>query len=428
MGKQGYTRRHMLGFAASAAAMLMAGCGPSPEVAPAAKREAPLGAMPPLFDDLQQRTFRLLLGDRQPEERPGARPLARRRRSQRRGGRRSGSPPTRSACERGYVTREQARERALATLRFFADAPQGDAPTRHDRPPRLLLPLPRHGDRHAHRRRGAVHRRHRAAAGRRAVLRRPTSTATDAGEVRDPRAGGPHLPPRGLALGAAAPAGDRARLDARGTASSPYDWRGYNEAMLLYLLALGSPTHPGRARRRGTAWTQAPTTPGARFHGQRARRLRAALRPPVLARLGRFPRHPGRVHARARARLLREQPPRHARAARLRDRQPRRVAGLRRRRLGPHRLRRPGRRRSRDRAGRVRTFHDYTARGAGPRGHRSTTARSRPPRPARRCPSRRRSSIPARGGHARALRRAHLPEVRLPRRLQPQLHRSAAPR
>ena len=24
----------------------------------------------------------------------------------------------------------------------------------------------------------------------------------------------------------------------------PYDWRGYNEAMLLYLLALGSPTHP----------------------------------------------------------------------------------------------------------------------------------------------------------------------------------------
>ena len=23
-----------------------------------------------------------------------------------------------------------------------------------------------------------------------------------------------------------------------------YDWRGYNEAMLVYLLALGSPTHP----------------------------------------------------------------------------------------------------------------------------------------------------------------------------------------
>ena len=30
----------------------------------------------------------------------------------------------------------------------------------------------------------------------------------------------------------------------RRTASSTYDWRGYNEAMILYVLALGSPTHP----------------------------------------------------------------------------------------------------------------------------------------------------------------------------------------
>ena len=27
-----------------------------------------------------------------------------------------------------------------------------------------------------------------------------------------------------------------------------YDWRGYNEAMMIYLLALGSPTHPVGAR------------------------------------------------------------------------------------------------------------------------------------------------------------------------------------
>jgi len=31
-----------------------------------------------------------------------------------------------------------------------------------------------------------------------------------------------------------------------------YDWRGYNEAMILYILALGSPTHPVD----GTAWSQ----------------------------------------------------------------------------------------------------------------------------------------------------------------------------
>jgi hypothetical protein len=34
----------------------------------------------------------------------------------------------------------------------------------------------------------------------------------------------------------------------------PYDWRGYNEAMLLYLLALGSPTHPV-APAAWSAWT-----------------------------------------------------------------------------------------------------------------------------------------------------------------------------
>ena len=34
----------------------------------------------------------------------------------------------------------------------------------------------------------------------------------------------------------------------------PYDWGGYNEAMLLYVLALGSPTHPVEAE-AWTAWT-----------------------------------------------------------------------------------------------------------------------------------------------------------------------------
>jgi hypothetical protein len=32
----------------------------------------------------------------------------------------------------------------------------------------------------------------------------------------------------------------------------PYDWRGYNEAMILYILALGSPTHPADT----AAWSQ----------------------------------------------------------------------------------------------------------------------------------------------------------------------------
>ena len=63
----------------------------------------------------------------------------------------------------------------------------------------------------------------------------------------------------------------------------PYDWRGYNEAMLLYILALGSPTHPVAAE----AW--AAWTAGYRWGdvpGAGAPRLRAPLRPPVHATSG----------------------------------------------------------------------------------------------------------------------------------------------
>lgn len=45
----------------------------------------------------------------------------------------------------------------------------------------------------------------------------------------------------------------------------PYDWRGYNEAMLLYILALGSPTHPVDPG-AWTAWTT--TYQWGAFQGQ----------------------------------------------------------------------------------------------------------------------------------------------------------------
>lgn len=45
----------------------------------------------------------------------------------------------------------------------------------------------------------------------------------------------------------------------------PYDWRGYNEAMILYLLALGSPTHPVD-RHAWDAWTA--NYSWGEFHGQ----------------------------------------------------------------------------------------------------------------------------------------------------------------
>jgi hypothetical protein len=45
----------------------------------------------------------------------------------------------------------------------------------------------------------------------------------------------------------------------------PYDWRGYNEAMILYILALGSPTHPADSA-AWTAWTS--TYQWGSFEGQ----------------------------------------------------------------------------------------------------------------------------------------------------------------
>ena len=45
----------------------------------------------------------------------------------------------------------------------------------------------------------------------------------------------------------------------------PYDWKGYNEAMIIYILALGSPTHPADTA-AWTAWTSTYTW--GTFEGQ----------------------------------------------------------------------------------------------------------------------------------------------------------------
>ena len=96
-----------------------------------------------------------------------------------------------------------------------------------------------------------------------------------------------------------------------------FDWRGYNEAMLVYILALGSPTHPVEA---GGVGGVAGDVQGLLGQVQRpgVPVVRPDVRSPVLARLDRLPRHPGRVHAREGHRLLREQPARRLRAARVR--------------------------------------------------------------------------------------------------------------
>jgi hypothetical protein len=46
-----------------------------------------------------------------------------------------------------------------------------------------------------------------------------------------------------------------------------HDWKGYNEAMLVYVLALGSPTHPAEAQ-AWTAWTASYHCNWGEFQGQ----------------------------------------------------------------------------------------------------------------------------------------------------------------
>ena len=184
--------------------------------------------------------------------------------------------------------------------------------------PETGAPLPR---------RRAVDRRHRAAAGRRALLPVATSTGATPREDEHPRARRLALRPRRLDLGRRSGRRRSATAGRRKSGHLPYDWRGYNEAMLLYLLALGSPTHPVAARRLVGLDGRLPL---GRVPGAGAPRLRAALRPPVHPRLDRLPRHPDAYMREQRDRLLRELAPRRPRPARLRRwRNPGRLARLR---------------------------------------------------------------------------------------------------
>ena len=115
----------------------------------------------------------------------------------------------------------------------------------------------------------------------------------------------------------------------------PYDWRGYNEAAVVYLLAMGHPDTAGRPHRldRMDQGLSGQLVDLSRAAGPE---LPAAVRPPVLQRLGRLPRPARCVLAPAQHRLRREQPSRGACAARLRDAQSEGLARLRRRHLGLH--------------------------------------------------------------------------------------------
>ena len=154
--------------------------------------------------------------------------------------------------ERGFITRDDAISRTLTSLRFFWNSPQGPEPD-------------------ATGYKGFYYHFLDMKTGRRALnceLSTIDSTFVIAGaltaaeyfnrdtederEIRDLADGA--LSTRGLAMGAKWRRHRNARLDARKMGSLKYRWEGYNEALILYVLGLASPTHPLPAESY-QAWT-----------------------------------------------------------------------------------------------------------------------------------------------------------------------------
>jgi hypothetical protein len=195
-------------------------------------------ALPPMFDDLQERTFRFfwettnpangLVPDRHPT--PSFSSVA---------AVGFGLTAYPIGVERGYVTRAQARERTLATLRFFRNAPQGDARTGmagHKGFFYHFLDM-KTGQRYGNVELSTIDTALFLAG---ALFAQSYFDREEAEEVEIRRLAAEIYARVDWKWAAAnAPAVSLGWRPEQGFI--PYDWKGYNEAMLLYVLALGSP-------------------------------------------------------------------------------------------------------------------------------------------------------------------------------------------
>ena len=156
--------------------------------------------------------------------------------------------------ERGYITREQARQRVLATLRFFANAPQG--PEAHGRSGYKgffyhFLDM-KTGQRFDDSELSTVDTALLLAGALfcQSYFDGPNPEEAEIRSLVDElyrRVDWRWAQPK-------APAITLGWIPEQGFLK--YDWRGYNEAMLVYLLALGSPTFPVGP----DAWTEWTST------------------------------------------------------------------------------------------------------------------------------------------------------------------------
>jgi hypothetical protein len=167
--------------------------------------------------------------------------------------------------ERGYITRQQARQRVLATLRFFHNAPQSSDPRRAAGYRGFFYHFlnMKTGERFEDSELSTVDTAILLAG---ALFCQSYFAGADPEEVEirslvdriyrrvDWRWAQPKPP--AISLGWSPEEG-----------FLKYDWRGYNEAMLVYLLALGSPSFPVR-RDAWTEWTSTYDKHWSKLFGQ----------------------------------------------------------------------------------------------------------------------------------------------------------------
>lgn len=209
---------------------------PSASPAPAAGRD-----VPPLVDDLQERTFRFFWDLADPKTRlvPDRWPTPSFSSVAAVGFGLTAYPV---GAERGWVTREEARNRVLETLRFLANAPQGPEPRAtigHKGFFYHFLDM-KTGDRFEQVELSTIdtslllagvlfcqsyydgdHPEEKEIRDLADLLYRRVDWSFFL--VRPPRVSHAWWPEKGF---------------------NTYDWHGYDESMILYILALGSPTHP----------------------------------------------------------------------------------------------------------------------------------------------------------------------------------------
>jgi hypothetical protein len=167
--------------------------------------------------------------------------------------------------ERGWITREQARRRVLATLRFFANAPEGTSEDEDSGYHGFFYHFldMRTGRRYARWVEVSTIDTTLLMAG---VLFDQTYFDRDNADEREIRRLADQLYRDVDWRWAQA----RPPLVGMGWTPGgkfiPHDWRGYNEAMILYILALGSPTHAVQPD-AWQAWTSTYERSWGSFHG-----------------------------------------------------------------------------------------------------------------------------------------------------------------